>query len=108
MILEIIDFINLITIRKISVHSVKGLTMRAITFKHFGTAAEFIALPQNQAVPLPDPVDLEIGAVLGIPALTACHAVLGGGTEEGKTVLVSGGAGTVVRLAVQTAAASGA
>jgi len=74
----------------------------------FGTAAEYIALPESQAVPLPEPVSFEQGAVLGIPGLTAVHAVLGGGSVEGKTVLVSGGAGTVGHLAVQVAAASGA
>ena len=74
----------------------------------FGTAAEYIALPEEQAVALPDHVSFEEGAVLGIPGLTACHAVLGGGSVEGQTVLVSGGAGTVGRLAIQVAAASGA
>lgn len=74
----------------------------------FGTAAEYIVLPADQAVALPDHVSFEEGAVLGIPGLTACHAVLGGGPVAGQTVLVSGGAGTVGRLAIQVAAASGA
>ncbi|WP_420332583.1 NADPH:quinone reductase [Roseibium sp.] len=74
----------------------------------FGTAAEYVVLPAEQAVALPDHVSFEEGAVLGIPGLTACHAVLGGGPVEGQTVLVSGGAGTVGRLAIQVAAASGA
>ncbi|MEM8704260.1 MAG: NADPH:quinone reductase [Pseudomonadota bacterium] len=74
----------------------------------FGTAAECIAVPAGQAVMLPDHVSFEEGAVLGIPGLTACHAVLGGGPVAGQTVLVSGGAGTVGRLAIQVAAASGA
>lgn len=74
----------------------------------FGTAAEHIALPESQAVRLPDGTSFEEGAVLGIPGLTAVHAVLGGGPVAGRTVLVSGGAGTVGHLAVQVAAASGA
>ena len=74
----------------------------------FGTAAECIALPSEQAVRLPDGVSFEEGAVLGIPGLTAVHAVLGGGSVDGKTVLVSGGAGTVGFVAVQVAKASGA
>ncbi len=74
----------------------------------FGTAAEYIALPAAQAVPLPGDVSFEAGAVLGIPGLTAVHGVLGGGPVAGRIVLVSGGAGTVGRLAVQVAAASGA
>lgn len=74
----------------------------------FGTAAEFISLPAGQAVDLPDHVSFEEGAILGIPGLTAVHAVLGGGPVAGKTVLISGGAGTVGRIAVQVAKASGA
>ncbi len=74
----------------------------------FGTAADYIALPSGQAVRLPEKTSFEQGAVLGIPALTATHTVLGAGPVEGKTVLVSGGAGTVGRLAVQVAVASGA
>jgi len=74
----------------------------------FGTAAQYIALPTEQAVDLPEGTSFEEGAVLGIPGLTAVHAVLGGGPVEGRRVLVSGGAGTVGRLAVQVAAASGA
>lgn len=73
-----------------------------------GTAAEYIALPAEQAVPLPDNTDFETGAVLGIPALTACHCVFSGGDIAGQTVLVSGGAGTVGFLAVQMAKAGGA
>ena len=73
-----------------------------------GTAAEYIAVPSDQAVRLPDNVSSEIGAMLGIPGLTATHTVLGGGSVDGKTVLVSGGAGSVGRLAVQVAKASGA
>lgn len=74
----------------------------------FGTCAEFIALPAEQAVDLPDNVSDEVGAVLGIPALTAVHTVLGAGPVAGKTVLVSGGAGMVGHIAVQIAKASGA
>ena len=74
----------------------------------FGTAAEYIALPFEQAAPLPDNVSFAQGAVLGIPALTAVHTVLGAGPVAGKTILVSGGGGTVGYLAIQVAAASGA
>ncbi len=74
----------------------------------FGTSAEYIALPQEQAVLLPDNVDLREGAILGIPALTAVHAVIGQGNVKGKHVFISGGAGTVGRLAIQAAKALGA
>ncbi len=74
----------------------------------FGTAATHICLPQDLAVALPDSVTFETGASLGIPGLTACHAVFGGGTVAGQTVLVQGGAGTVGLLAVQLAKWGGA
>lgn len=74
----------------------------------FGTAASHICLPADQAVALPEAVSLETGAILGIPGLTACHAVFGGGDVAGKTVLVQGGAGTVGLLAVQLAKWGGA
>lgn len=74
----------------------------------FGTAAEKISLPSEQAVPLPESVSLETGAVLGIPGLTACHTVFSGGDTAGQTVLVHGGAGTVGYLAVQLAKWGGA
>lgn len=74
----------------------------------FGTAAELICLPQQQAVPLPDGVDGEAGACMGIPAMTALHAVLMDGGVAGKTVLVAGGAGAVGHYAVQLASRLGA
>lgn len=74
----------------------------------FGTCAEQIAVPSDQAVALPEGVDMQTGASLGIPGLTACHAVFGGGDVRGKTVLVQGGAGTVGLLAVKLAHWGGA
>lgn len=73
-----------------------------------GTAAEFVALPEELAFPLPDTVSFEVGAALGIPGLTACHLATGFGEIRDRPVLVSGGAGTVGRLAVQIAKQSGA
>ncbi|MBD3664081.1 NADPH:quinone reductase [Sulfitobacter aestuariivivens] len=74
----------------------------------FGTAAQAITLPAHQAVPLPNDISLETGAILGIPGLTACHAVFGGGAVAGESVLIQGGAGTVGMLAVQLAKWGGA
>lgn len=73
-----------------------------------GTAAEFIALPAAQAVPRPEWISAEQGAALGIPGLTAAHAVLGGGEVADKTLLISGGGGAVGHNAVQMAAWAGA
>lgn len=74
----------------------------------FGTAAEAICLPADQAVALPDAVSLEAGAALGIPGLTAAHAVFGAGDVAGQTLLISGGAGAVGHNAVQLAKWGGA
>lgn len=74
----------------------------------FGTAADHIALPAVQAVPLPAAVDFASGATLGIPGMTAAHTVFGGGDVAGQTLLVSGGAGAVGHMAVQLASAAGA
>ncbi len=73
-----------------------------------GTCAEYICVPAEQAVALPDSVSLEDGAVLGIPGLTAAQTVFGDGDVTGQTVLVSGGGGSVGYLAVQLAAWGGA
>lgn len=74
----------------------------------FGTAADFVVIPQLQAVPLPDGVDLAVGACLGIPALTAHHAVTVDGGVRDQVVLVAGGAGAVGHYAVQLAKLHGA
>ena len=74
----------------------------------FGTAAEFIALPAAQAVKLPDKVGFEAGACLGIPAMTAIHAVALAGADKGTTLLVAGGAGSVGQYAIQFGKALGA
>jgi len=73
-----------------------------------GTACEYVCLPQAHAVPLPAEAPDEVGACLGIPALTALHAVLMDGGVAGKTVLVAGGAGAVGHYAVQMASQLGA
>lgn len=74
----------------------------------FGTAADYIALPADQAVPLPADMTMETGATLGIPGLTAAHCAFAHGSLRGKTVLISGGAGAVGNLAVQLAKWDGA
>jgi NADPH:quinone reductase len=74
----------------------------------FGTAAEYIALPSAQAVTLPAHIGYAEGACLGIPALTAVHAVQIVQAGPGVTVLIAGGAGAVGHYAVQFAKARGA
>lgn len=74
----------------------------------FGTAAEYIALPAEQAVQMPEKMTFESGATLGIPGLTAAHCVFGGGDVKHQTVLISGGAGSVAHNAIQLAKWGGA
>ncbi len=74
----------------------------------FGTAAEYVVVPQRQAVRLPDDVDFEQGACLGIPGVTAHRAVFADGEVTGKSVLVAGAAGTVGSMAAQLARWGGA
>ena len=82
-----------------------------------GTAQEFVVLPERQAVLLPDNASFELGASLGIPAVTAHRTltVAEGGPERltpgalaGTTVLVAGGAGAVGNAAIQVARWAGA
>jgi NADPH2:quinone reductase len=76
--------------------------------RQWGTAAQFCVVPSSQAVPLPDSASFELGASLGIPALTAYHCLLADGPIEGLDVLVAGGAGAVGHAAIELAVWSGA
>ncbi len=73
-----------------------------------GTAAEQVTLPASQVIPLPDGVPFEVGASIGIPLMTAYHAIESCGPLLGKTVLIPGAAGSVGFYAVQLARLAGA
>ena len=73
-----------------------------------GTAGRFVVLPGEQAVLLPDAASDEAGACLGIPAMTALHALVCDGGVAGRTVLIAGGAGAVGHYAIQFARLLGA
>lgn len=73
-----------------------------------GTAAEYIVLPQEQAVTLPERVGFDAGACFGIPALTAIHAVRRAGDLAGRTVFVTGAGSAVGHYVTQIAARQGA
>ncbi len=82
-----------------------------------GTAQEYAVLPAERVVHLPDAASFELGASLGVPAMTAHRALtvadggparLGRGALDGRTVLVAGGAGAVGHAAIQLARWSGA
>ena len=76
--------------------------------RRWGTAAEWTVVPEDQAVPLPDGASLELGASLGVPAMTAHWCVFADGPVSGKTVLVAGGAGAVGHFAIELAVRAGA
>ncbi len=82
-----------------------------------GTAAEYTVVPSDRVVRLPDDASFDLGASLGVPAVTAHRALtvaedgpdrLHPGALSGKTVLVAGGAGAVGHAAIQLARWSGA
>ena len=74
----------------------------------FGTLAEFVVVPARNAVRLPDSIDDDTGAGLGVPALTAHRCLFIDGPIHGRTVLVQGGGGGVGHAAIQLARWAGA
>ncbi|MBB3891764.1 NADPH2:quinone reductase [Phenylobacterium haematophilum] len=74
----------------------------------FGSAAEYIELDVDLLSELPDAVSFAQGATLGIPCMTAHRSLFLAGPVQGRTVLVTGGAGAVGHYAVQLAAWAGA
>ena len=75
--------------------------------RQWGTAAEYTVLPAEQAVALGDAA-FELGASLGIPALTAHRCLFADGAVSGAAVLVAGGAGAVGHAAIELARWGGA
>lgn len=82
-----------------------------------GTAREHALLPARSVRPLPDAATYDVGAALGVPAVTAhrCLTVaehgpsrLAPGALAGRTVLVAGGAGAVGHAAIELARWAGA
>jgi NADPH:quinone reductase len=82
-----------------------------------GTAADYTVQPAEHVIRLPDGADFDLGASVGVPAVTAHRALtaheggpvrLGPGMLDGRTVLVAGGAGAVGNAAIQLASWSGA
>lgn len=82
-----------------------------------GTAQEHVVVPAAHAVPLPEQASYELGASLGVPAMTAHRALtvaehgparLAPGVLAGRTVLVAGGAGAVGHAAIELARWAGA
>jgi NADPH2:quinone reductase len=74
----------------------------------FGTCAEYVAIPAEHAVPLPESSGFQAGACLGIAGMTAHRCLFQDGGVQGQTVLVAGGAGAVGYAAIQLAKWGGA
>ncbi len=81
-----------------------------------GTAAEYTVQSAERVVRLPDGASYDVGASLGVPAVTAHRALTAGegasrlapGALSGQVVLVAGGAGAVGNAAIQLARWAGA
>lgn len=82
-----------------------------------GTAQEYTNLPAGRVIRLPAGTSFDIGASLGVPAMTAHRALtvledgptrLHPGALAGNVVLVAGGAGAVGHAAIQLARWAGA
>jgi NADPH:quinone reductase len=83
-------------------------TWLAAAGRRWGTAAQWTVVPSRQALPLPDGASDELGACLGVPAMTAHRCLFADGPVDGKNVLVAGGAGAVGHFAIELAKFSGA
>lgn len=82
----------------------------------FGTAAEYIAIPESRAIPLPENLTFEDGACLGIPAVTAYIALDVNHNStldllehlDEQTILITGANGVVAHYAIGFAKSAGA
>ncbi len=76
--------------------------------RNCGTAAQYVSLPAALAAALPENTGFDVGACMGIPAMTAHRCVFGAGDPSGKTVLVTGASGRVGFYVAQWAKLAGA
>ncbi len=76
-------------------------------FNRDGGDAEYVVVPEQNAVPIPDGVDLATAAVLTCAGMTAMHATKLSGLRLGDTAVVDGIGGVGI-LVVQAAAHAGA
>ena len=93
------------------------LSLAAFERPGSGTAQEYTVVPVHRVFALPDGADFDLGASIGVPAITAHRALtvaedgpsrLAPGALDGKVVLVAGGAGAVGHAAIQLAKWAGA
>jgi alcohol dehydrogenase, propanol-preferring len=76
-------------------------------FNRDGGDAEYVVVPERNAVPVPDGVDLAAAAVLTCAGMTAVHATKLSGLRIGETAVVNGVGGVGI-LVIQAAQRAGA
>lgn len=76
--------------------------------RRFGTAAGYVAIDSSRAPRLSANAAFDVGACLGIPAMTAHRCVFADGDVDGRTIMITGGAGRVGHYAIQWASQAGA
>ncbi len=82
---------------------------RVMLYVHYGAFAERVAAPVHQCFALPEGVDFEAGAAMGLVYQTAYLALVErAALQPGETVLVTGGSGGVGLATVSLAKALGA
>ena len=77
--------------------------LMAARHRGWGTAAEYTIVPAEHAIALPESASFELGASLGVPALTASYCLSSPDPVAGRSVLISGGAGAVGHAAIELA-----
>jgi NADPH:quinone reductase-like Zn-dependent oxidoreductase len=73
-----------------------------------GSFTEYVALPATAVTPVPDGVDSQHAAVIGLAGIAAHDALNALNIQAGETVLISGATGGVGSIATQLAVAGGA
>jgi len=76
--------------------------------RRLGTAAEYVTLETQRVIKLPHNTNFDVGACMGIPAMTSHRCVHADGDIQGQTLLITGGAGRVGYYAIQWAVMAGA
>ena len=82
-------------------------TVRMLGHHIDGGYAEYVAVPAQNAIPLPEEISFEVGATLMCASATALHALRKGRVKEGETVAIFG-VGGLGMSAIQLAKALGA
>lgn len=72
-----------------------------------GCWAEYVAVPQESLIPLPDKMDFTAGAAMPVAGKTALESLRALDLAEDDTVFIAGASGAIGTLVIQMAAARG-